>query len=185
MGQFDPDFRTQRPTRSPSPGHRPGEPGESILVCRPNGPTVRRENRWPVGPSTVGQWRFPFPRALPWAGRTAAGVGAADATKSGHGGKGRKWSTMVRPWGVRGPGQTLSPLRGARRTAKKRTRPARIPWRASQEKNSPGRHPLPAGRESRLATNPGGSRSSRDDSRFSRSQATSCFLPQRPWPPEP
>jgi hypothetical protein len=64
-----PVFAGRRPCRSPSPGHRPGDRSPLLPICRPNGPRVRRT----VGP--LGrQHRFDssnFPRAMPWAGRTA------------------------------------------------------------------------------------------------------------------
>ena len=40
----------RRPGSSPSPGQRPGDCAEPIIVCRPNGPMLRRGNGWPVGP---------------------------------------------------------------------------------------------------------------------------------------
>ena len=48
-------------------------------TCRPNGPNVRRRNRWPVGP--VHRHRCsPLPRASPWAGRTEPLLGASAAS---------------------------------------------------------------------------------------------------------
>ncbi|MCC6127530.1 MAG: hypothetical protein IT426_21445 [Pirellulales bacterium] len=63
----------RRSSSSPSPGQRPGE-GATTEPLRPNGPTVllgMKENRWSVGPKNHIRYP-PFPRALPWAGRTFA-----------------------------------------------------------------------------------------------------------------
>ena len=64
----------RRPSRSSSPGQRPGEQAHRCVLRRPNGPAVRRMNRWPVGPMHP-QNGSPFPRALPWAERTGAPSG--------------------------------------------------------------------------------------------------------------
>ena len=64
--------------RSPSPGQRPGS-GHGTRDARPNGPTVLRR--------MLARWADVFqpslaPRALPWAGRTAAPSGQIIAEKT-------------------------------------------------------------------------------------------------------
>ena len=50
----DVDLRAEGPAVRQAQGNALGNGGESILVRRPNGPTVRRENHWPAGPLMVG-----------------------------------------------------------------------------------------------------------------------------------
>jgi hypothetical protein len=67
----------------PSPGHRPGYWAIRSFIFRPNGSTVRRpalETVSPLGRSRINTQQEltrvrRFPRALPWAGRTAAPAG--------------------------------------------------------------------------------------------------------------
>ena len=63
----------QRPSRSSSPGHRPGERGRSRSTCRPNGP-YRSSKDWPVGP-TIPVRSGPFPQgvALGWVNHAPTG----------------------------------------------------------------------------------------------------------------
>ena len=74
----------RRPSVLPAQGNALGT-GVAKIELRPNGPTVRLRRGWAVGPSNQGRL-VPFPRALPWAGRTAplrGGGGLGGGTELG------------------------------------------------------------------------------------------------------
>ena len=54
-------------------GNALGNGSQQRVPCRPNGPAVRRKNRWPVGPMHALEG-YPFPRALPSLLHTSGGV---------------------------------------------------------------------------------------------------------------